>query len=201
MTAVERVESDQALDLPVGVRPPAFALFAEMLLVGAVVSVLSLAVVTVLPALAAGIGHLRRHAGLRSDRLVTLLADFRSHLGGVWGYAIALPLVAALLLFNLLAVSTATPPGFVVRWVSLALAAVIAVVVLRAATRKAGGAPSWRTALLLGREDARSDLTGSVLLVAATGLGVVVVWMLPILILIVPGMLMLAAVAVERRRR
>lgn len=200
MTAQTRLAQPGSADLPAGVRPPRFALFAEMLLVGAVVSVLSLGIVTVLPALAAGVGHLHRHAALRSDRFGQLLADFRGGFRGVWAYALALPPVLALLAFNILTVSTAVVPGLVVRWVSMALMAAIAVVILRAAARRAGEPIAWRDAIRLGRSDAFADLGGSALLLAAVALCVVVVWMLPILVLVAPGMLTLAVVAVALRR-
>lgn len=185
------------------IRPPAFALFAEMVLVGAIVSVLSLLVVTFLPALAAGVGHLRRHASLTSDPLSELFVEFRANLRGVWPYAIALPLVLALLVFNVLLLATVPLPGAsVVRWVSVAAGAVVAVVALRAVARRAAQrTTTWRAAVRDGAADAREDPIGSALLAVAVGLCVMVVWMLPILIVIVPGMLTLAVVAVENRRR
>lgn len=199
MTSV-RIAPGAGAEVPAGVRPPGFALFAEMLLVGVIVSALALPVVTALPALAAGIGHLDRHAGLRSDRLGQLLTEFRGHLRGVWAYAIGLPLVAVLLVFNVLTASTASVPGLVVRWVSIALGASVAVVIMRAAARKAAAPLSWREAMRLGRGDARRDLAGSVLLVVAAVLCVVVVWMLVPLIVLVPGMVTLAIVGIGYRR-
>lgn len=200
MTAETRLARTPSADLPVGVRPPRFALFAEMLLVGAVTSVLSLGIVTTLPALAAGVAHLRRHTALRSDTFGQLLTDFRTGFRGVWGYALALPPVLALLAFNILTVSTDVVPGMIVRWVSMALVAAIAVVILRAVARKADEPIAWRDAMRLGRSDALADLGGSALLLAAVALCVVVVWMLPILVLVAPGMLTLAVVGVLYRR-
>lgn len=184
-------------------RPGGFALFTEMIAVGGIVTLLSIPVVTFLPALAAGVGHLRRTATLRADPMSMLWADFRANLRGVWLYAIALPLVLGLLAFNLVVLSIADlPGGVVVRWVSLALGAVVCVVALRAAGRRSREpGETWRTAMRSAARAAREDLRGSARLLVAVGLCAVVVWMLPILLVLVPGMLTMAVVAVESRRR
>lgn len=202
MTVTERDRSTGPAALPRRDRPPGFTLFAEMLLVGAIVTVLSLPVVTFLAALAAGAGHLRRHAALTGDPLSRLLAEFRENLRGVWGYGVALPLLLGVLVFNvLLLATTPLPGGAVVRWVSIGLGVAVCVVALRAVGRRARDrATTWREAVRGAGAEARGDLGGSVLLAVATGLCALLVWMLPILLVVVPGMLTLAVVAVENRR-
>ena len=69
---------------------PRFALFGETLLVGIVVLVLSVPIVTLLPALVAGAGHLRRHATGESDRVRDLIADFAGAVRRLWPGSLAL---------------------------------------------------------------------------------------------------------------
>ncbi|WP_454851134.1 hypothetical protein [Promicromonospora soli] len=97
------------------------------------------------------------------------------------------------------------PGGSVVRWVTWAAAACAAVVVVRAAAawsdddRPAGSVGLWWE-LSRGVVRAREDLSGSVLLLAALAICVVLVWMLAPLVLVTGGLLSLAAAAVEARR-
>lgn len=181
--------------------PAKWALFAEMMLVGAIVLVLALPIVTVLPALAAGVRHLHRHAAARSDTVRLLLADLRRLIPGVWPLALALPGTLALLLLNLdIVTATAIPGGGALRWITAAIAAAAVVFALRTAGARAmdSAATTWVSAMRCARER-WSDVAGNLLLLAAAAVSGVVVWMLPALVLVVPGMLTFAVLAVEVR--
>ncbi|MFC8192525.1 hypothetical protein ACFUMH_12795 [Cellulomonas sp. NPDC057328] len=176
-----------------------FGLLSEVLVVGLGVSVLSLPVVTVLPALAAGAAHVRRHLTGETDRVVDLWHEFVAALRGVWPYALASLALLVLLWFNTAVAGTGLLPGGTgVLVLSLAVAAMLAVVLLRAAGGWRRGA-SWRQVMRDAGARAGDDLAGSGLLVVAMGLCGVIVWMLAPLAVLVPGLLALAVVAVEHR--
>ncbi|MBO9555247.1 MAG: hypothetical protein J7523_11740 [Cellulomonas sp.] len=169
------------------------------LVVGLGVSVLSLPVVTALPATAAGVAHLRRDLDGRAGTLADLWAEFRAACRGVWVVSLASVLLLAVLLLNLRAArSGALPGGTGVRVFSGVMAVTLLVVLLRAAAGWTAGA-SWKDVLRDAGRRTGDDLTGSFLLVVALGLCAVVVWVLTPLVVLVPGLLSLAVVAVERR--
>lgn len=174
-------------------------LFGESLTVGLAVSVLSLPVVTALPALAAGVAHVRRHVDGRPDTLRDLWDDFRLACRGVWLVSVGSVALLVLLAFNVsLAGTGALPGGTGVRVVSLVVAVLLVVALLRAAAGWTPGAV-WRLVLRDAGRRTGDDLTGTFLLVLALGLCGVIFWMLPLLVVIVPGLLTLATVAVEHR--
>ena len=176
-----------------------FGLFSEALLVGLGVSVLSLPIITAVPALAAGVSHVRRHLDGRPDTLAALWEDFRAACRGVWLVSIGAPVLLLVFLFNLqLAGSGSLPGGTGVRVATLFLVAILLVVVLRAAAGWSPGA-RWGTVVQAAAKRAGDDLVGTFLLVVALALCAVMVWMLTPLAVIVPGLLSLAVVAVEHR--
>lgn len=177
-----------------------FAFFGEVLIVGALVAVLALPLVTLLPALAAGAGHLRRHLSGDSVRVADALRDFAAAWRGLWRVALGFTGAAVLLLWNLSLGQAGVVPGSGgVVAVSSVLLLAWAVLLLRtaAAWRQGadGGALVRGAAALLGR-----DVPGSVLLVFACAMCGVFVWMLLPLLLVTGGLLALAAVAVDARR-
>ncbi|SFC84578.1 hypothetical protein [Streptomyces aidingensis] len=191
-----------------GAPRPAFALFGETLLAGVAVLVLALPLVTLLPALAAGCAHLRRHLRGESEQLRAVWADFLAACRALWATALAVPAVAAALLWSMsVAEAGAVPGAAVLRPAALGLLAVGAVLLLRTAAAWSadapGGTPPARPgdALRGAAEATRDDPAGSVLLFAALVMAGVLVWMLPVLLLITGGLLCLAAVAVDHRHR
>ncbi|WP_243883886.1 hypothetical protein [Cellulomonas fengjieae] len=176
-----------------------FGLFSEALMVGLGVSVLSLPVVTAVPALAAGVSHVRRHLDGRPDTLAALWDDFRAACRGVWPVAVGAPLLLLLLLVNVqLTGVEGMPGGTGFRVVTVFLVAVVLVVVLRAAAGWSPGA-SWWTVVQAAARRTGDDVTGTFLLLVALGLCAVMVWMLAPLAVVVPGLLCLAVVAIEHR--
>lgn len=174
-------------------------LFGESLTVGLAVSVLSLPVVTALPALAAGIAHVRRHLDGRPDTLRDLWDDFRLACRGVWLVSVASVLLLLVLAFNVSLAGTGVLPGGTgVRVVSVVIAVLLLVSLLRAAAGWAPGA-AWSAVLRDAGRRTGDDLSGTFLLLLALALCGVIVWMLPPLVVIVPGLLALATVAVEHR--
>ena len=174
-------------------------LFGEVLVVGAVVAVLSLPLVTAVPAVAAGVWHLRRHLSGQPDALRDLLRGVGPAMRDLWMVGIALPAVLLGLGYNVWLSGTGVLPGGTVVGVVSGLVTLTAVVV---ALRTAGTWAPGRAGLGPVRAAARragDDLAGSALLVAAVAMCAVLVWMLVALLLVVGGLLVLAVLAVEHR--
>ncbi|TDE91649.1 DUF624 domain-containing protein [Occultella glacieicola] len=186
---------------PTGVRPGAFTLFAEVLFTGLVVTLLCLPLITILPAMAAGAAHLRRHIEGRADPLRAVFSDFAAYLRGSWPLGVgALALVVLLIIDIDIATFTDLPGGQVFRFLSIAVLALGAVIALRTAGGRAlWPEVGWRDAVGDAGRRSVADPVGSVLLLVAIGLSAVLVWMLAIFALIVPGLLVLALVSVEHR--
>ncbi len=189
-----------------------FALFSETLLAGVLVLVLSLPLVTIPAAYAAGTAHLERHLNGRDDSVRGLWCLFKAALPGSWKLGSTTAAAAVVIVLNLLLAWVGQLPGRgLVLPATLILAAGAAIVLLRTASAwsdyagsdfaAAGttGKDTWRRALETGQALSLRDWTGSLLLAAALFCAVVFVWMLAALFVVVPGTLILAAAAVKLR--
>ncbi|WP_458781073.1 Poxvirus protein I5 [Arthrobacter sp. D3-16] len=184
-----------------------FALFSETLLAGVLVLVLSIPLVTIPAAYAAGIAHLERHLSGRDDSIRGLWDTFKAALPGSWKLGITTAAAAVVIVLNLLLAWVGQlPGGEVVLPATLILAAAAAIVLLRSAAAwsdftgsRADARSAWRSALETGQALSLKDWTGSLLLAAALFGAVVFVWMLAALFVVVPGTLILAAAAVKLR--
>jgi hypothetical protein len=215
------VESTGPSNSAAGERIPVnrFALFAETMLVGVLVLVLSLPLVTIPAAYAAGIAHLERHLHGRDDSVRALWGTFRAALPGSWKVGMTTAAATAVVILNLLLATVGQLPGRVVVLPATLLLAVAGLVLLlrtaaawsavvgsdaagsdaAEAEPCATGRSVWRQALGTGKALSARDFTGSLLLGAAIFMAVVFVWMLSALFLVVPGALVLAAAAVKMR--
>lgn len=184
-----------------------FALFSETLLAGVLVLVLSIPLVTIPAAYAAGIAHLERHLSGRDDSVRGLWGTFKAALPGSWKLGITTAAAAVVIVLNLLLAWVGQLPGReVVLPATLILAAGAAILLLRtaagwpdAAVSSTDGKSAWRSALENAQSLSVRDWTGSLLLAAALFGAVVFVWMLAALFVVVPGTLILAAAAVKLR--
>jgi hypothetical protein len=183
-------------------------LFAEVAITGVLVAAGSLLLVTLVPSLAAGTAHLRRHLSGRETTVRRFAAEWWAAVRDLWLLGLAVLALAVLLVGDWqLAVSGVVPGASVVAVVVALFAAGAVAVVLRAACAwaDADGEPvpgtTTRRALSVATERATDDLTGSTLLAAAVLMAAVLVWMLVPLALVVGGLLALAVVAVETRHR
>lgn len=168
----------------------------ELLLVVLGVGVLSVPLVTVLPAVAAGAAHLR-HPGAAGG-LSALWRDFVAALRGVWPYALGSLALLVLLWFDVAAGDGGLAGRAGTQVFAWLVAALLVVGLLRAAGDWRPGA-SWRDVVRAAGRRAGDDLAGSALVLLAVGLCAVAVRALPPLGLLVPGVLALVVVAVERR--
>jgi hypothetical protein len=184
-----------------------FALFSETLLAGVLVLVLSIPLVTIPAAYAAGIAHLERHLSGRDDSVRGLWGTFKAALPGSWKLGITTAAAAVVIVLNLLLAWVGQLPGReVVLPATVILAAGAATLLLRTAAAWSDAASSstdaksaWRSALENAQTLSVRDWTGSLLLAAALFGAVVFVWMLAALFVVVPGTLILAAAAVKLR--
>ncbi|MEG3616103.1 Poxvirus protein I5 [Isoptericola haloaureus] len=183
-------------------------LFGEVALVGVLVALGSLLLVTLVPSLAAGVAYLRRDVVGADTRLARYWREWAAATRALWPLGLAVGALAVLLVGDWqLATSGLLPGGEIVALVVALFAAGAIVVVLRAtgAWSDDEGEPdpaaTTRRALSVGSDRAVEDLSGSALLLGAVVMAAVLVWMLLPLVLVVGGLLVLAVVGVERRRR
>ncbi|KUM35426.1 Poxvirus protein I5 [Arthrobacter sp. EpRS71] len=193
-----------------------FALFAETILAGVIVLLLSIPLVTAPAAYAAGVAHLERHLSGRDDSLRSLWGNFRLALPGSWKIGITTAAAAVVIVLNLLLALVGQLPGrAAILPATLVLAAAGAVLFLRIAANWSGGVKwegdadqqsaevpgpeRWAAAYASAKADSLRDWSGSLLLLAAVSMTVVFVWMLQALFVIVPGTLILAAAAIKIR--
>jgi hypothetical protein len=187
-----------------------FALFAETILAGVIVLLLSIPLVTAPAAYAAGVAHLERHLSGRDDSIRSLWGNFRRALPGSWKIGITTAVAAVVIVLNLLLALVGQLPGMaVILPATLILAAAGAVLLLRTAANLRwdnSGEPAdlscperWASAYASAKVEALRDWSGTLLLLAALFMAVVFVWMLQALFVIVPGTLILAAAAIKIR--
>jgi hypothetical protein len=177
---------------------PRFTLFGEVLLTGVLVTLASLGLVTALPAAIAGAGHLRRHIDGEGGGRNAVTANFRAAFTRLPAVSIGLPVFTAVLAWNLTAGRQAGTAAYLA---GLIVAAVTAITVVRLAgswspAQPPGSAHALRAAL----RHTATDPVGSALIAGALAGTATVAWMLPPLAIVAPGLLLLASLAVHRRR-
>ncbi|WP_377267112.1 hypothetical protein [Peterkaempfera sp. SMS 1(5)a] len=175
-----------------------FTLVAEVLLIGVLVCVAALPVVTSLAAAGAGSVLLRELVETERTptvrRFLTLLAaSLRQPL------VVLAPLLAAAVAgLDALALAAGLPGGAVL---GPAVAAALALVLLLAVRGSARWRPgsAWRPVLAGTAPVVLRDWRGSLLLAGALVVLAVVALQVPAFLVVLPGLLVMAAVAVERR--
>ncbi len=176
-----------------------FPLFADCLLLGVLTFLAALPAVTAFAAFTAACSCLRTR--LTEDATVgggAYLARLRLVLRSHPGVVLAPTAVAVVLAADAIALAAHVPghlPVGVVLGVTTGAGAVIGV---RSAARWAPDRP-WSAVARDALSRARSDLRGDVLILAALVAALAVVAQSPVLVPLAPGVLALAAVAVEQR--
>ncbi|MDQ0614083.1 hypothetical protein QF046_001724 [Microbacterium sp. W4I4] len=178
-----------------------FGLFGEVLTVGLLIALVSLAVVTLPIALAAGIRQLRRFAAAEDSRAALFWADVRTGILPSLVVGVPAVLIAAVLTVDVVLARSGVLPGGeivgVVGWAGLVILAVAVLVAAGAWSPQAG----WRAAVREVPGIVRADAVGA-LYIAATAVFVgVVTWALIPLFIPAIGCAALAVVAVPVRRR
>jgi hypothetical protein len=176
-----------------------FALFGECLTAGLLVLLAALPVVTLLPALAAGCAHIKAHVDGETTSVRAFFERVRVALPGGWGVSIGVVVGFAVLVVDVVFLRTRVVGGGLVAVVCGVAAVGLAVVVLRAASLWTPGS-RWSSVMREAARRAVGDFGGSLLLVMSLAVLLVVTWQLPPLVLPMAGCVLMAAVAVDRRR-
>ncbi|MET4157189.1 hypothetical protein [Agromyces sp. PvR057] len=179
----------------------AFGLLGEVLVVGVLIAIVSLPIVTLPAALAAGVRHLRRFLTAEDSGLSWFWRDVRSALLGGTAVGAASAVLALLLVLDLdLAGSGALPGGQLVAIVGWAGLAGL-VLALFAASGRWTPETGWIAALKGVPAALRDDLAGAAYLLATAVFAGVVTWQLFPLVIPALGCVALAIVAVPERPR
>ena len=190
----------QHIDDPVDV-PRRGALAVELVGIVVGVGVLSLPVVTVLPAVAGGAAHLRRTLAGERPGVLGLWREFVAAARATWAYALAVAALVVVLWADLGSARSDVLLGSTQSAVFTALLlTVLAVVLLRACAGGRRDGEPWREVLRDAGRRTGDDLAGSGALVVALAACAGLVVLAPVLVVLVPGLLTLAAVGVERAR-
>ncbi|MFD5213617.1 hypothetical protein [Microbacterium sp. NPDC058345] len=178
-----------------------FGLFGEVLTIGLLIAVVSLGVVTLPIALAAGIRHLRRFVAASDSRVALFWDDVRAGILPSLLVGVPAALIAAVLAFDvLLAGSGMLPGGEVVAVIGWAGLVVLATALLLAAGAWSP-ASGWAAAVRAVPGVVRADAVGAAFIAAAAVFVGVVTWALIPLFIPGVGCAVLAVVAVPARRR
>jgi len=191
-------------DFEAGPNPGAtakFGLFGEVLTIGLLITLVSLAVVTLPIALAAGIRQLRRFVAAEDSRAALFWEDVRAGILPSLAVGVPAALIGAVLTVDVvLARSGALPGGEIVGVVGWAGLVVLAAGVLLAA---GAWSPStgWPAAVRVVPGLVRADAVGALYITATAVFVGVVTWALAPLFIPAIGCAALAVVAVPARRR
>lgn len=168
-------------------RSDTFALFGEVLWTGVLVTVVSLPVVSLPAALAAGSRHLRRHIDGRDDGIRLFFGEFRAALlpGGLGGGIVLAVVGVALVLQPTVAIEAGVPGADVLPFVAAAILGALGTLSAAAAAVWRPGRP-WRAAIIEGAGRCVAQPRAAALLALAVGLTAVVTWQLPPLL--IPGL-------------
>jgi len=180
----------------------AFTLLGEVLWVGILVSVSSLAIVTAPSAVAAGVRHLDRYLHARESGIGMFARDLRAALlpGGL-GIGLAAAAASGLLVLQLLTLPGSSVPGAGALCVVVALLLLTGLVLLGLACASWSPRRSWRAALELSVTRALADPVAALLVAVALALTAVATYQLPPLIVPALGCLSFALTVVRARRR
>jgi len=179
----------------------AFGLLGEVLLIGILMAIVSLPVITIPAALAAGVRHLRRYLRAEDSGLEWFWRDVRASLLGGVGIGAASVVLAAVLALDIdLAGSGVLPGGPIVGVVGwLGLAALV--LALFTAAGRWSPRVGWLGAFRGVPRAVREDPAGAAYLVATGVFAAVVTWQLVPLVIPALGCIALAVVAVPERPR
>ncbi|MEV1132256.1 hypothetical protein [Agromyces sp. NPDC049794] len=179
----------------------AFGLLGEVLLVGILVSLVSLPVITLPAALAAGVRHLRRYLRAEDSALGWFWRDVKASLVGGIGVGAASAMLAAVLALDIDLASTGVLPGgpvvALVGWAGLGALVLVLFTAAGRWTPRLG----WFGAMRGAPRAIRDDPVGAAYLLATGVFAVVVTWQLAPLVVPALGCVALAIVAAPERPR
>jgi hypothetical protein len=177
-----------------------FALFGEVLWVGALMALVCLPVVTWPAAVAAGSAHLRRFLAAEATPPSEFFRDAVRALPGAVGLGAGSAALGALIALDLALLAGGDLPGGAALAGLVAAIGVAALVLsVLAASLWSVGTP-WRALVRIAPRVARADPSGTVYTVVALVLAATITWQFLPLVIPVLGMLAFALVAIGERR-
>jgi hypothetical protein len=163
--------------------------------------VVSLPLLTLPIALAAGARHLRRYLAAEESGVALFWRDIRAGLVGAIGVGVVVAVLVVVLVLDIdMASSGYLPGGPVVMAFGYGGLAAIAVVLFTAAAHWTPES-TWRAALRGVPAHVRSDPAGALYLLATAVFAVVVTWQLALLVVPALGCIAFAMVAIPERPR
>lgn len=177
-----------------------FALFGEVLWIGALMAVVCLPVITWPAAVAAGSAHLRRFLAAEATPASEFFRDAGRALPGALGLGAATSALGVVIALDLALLAGGDLPGGPVVAALVATVGLVALVLaVIAAALWSPGTP-WRALVRISPRVARADASGTVYTVVALALAATITWQFLPLVIPVLGMLAFALVAIGERR-
>jgi len=177
-----------------------FALFGEVLWVGALIALASLPIVTWPAAVAAGSAHLRRYVHAEATPVSAFFADIRAALPGGAVVGTATTALAALAGVELALSAGGVVPGALAGAVVAGAAAAAALTLALIAPSLWSPADRWLALVRTAPRVARADVSGTTYVVVAVGLAGIVTWQFLPLAIPALGLVAFALVAIAERR-
>ena len=171
-----------------------FALFGEVLWVGALMALVSIPIVTWPAPVAAGSAHLRRFVHAEATPASAFFADVRAALPGGLVVGAATTALAALAGVELALLAGGVVPG------ALAAALVAGAAASLIAASLWSPADRWLALVRIAPRIARADVSGTAYVIVAVGLAGVVTWQFLPLVIPALGLVAFALVAIAERR-
>ncbi|CAN7411924.1 hypothetical protein LJR045_002602 [Microbacterium sp. LjRoot45] len=177
-----------------------FALFGEVLWIGALMAVVCLPVVTWPAAVAAGSAHLRRFLAAEATPASGFFRDAVRALPGGIGVGVVTTALGTIVAVDVALTAEGTVPGGMLVAVVVATIGLAALVGATIASSLWTPGASWRDLVRITPRVARADLSGTAYTVVALGLAATIVWQFLPLVIPVLGLLSFALVSIGERR-
>ncbi|MBN9215461.1 MAG: hypothetical protein ABS62_04435 [Microbacterium sp. SCN 70-200] len=177
-----------------------FALFGEVLWVGALMALVSIPIVTWPAPVAAGSAHLRRFVHAEATPASAFFADVRAALPGGLVVGAATTALAALAGVELALLAGGVVPGALAAALVAGAAASVALTLALIAASLWSPADRWLALVRIAPRIARADVSGTAYVIVAVGLAGVVTWQFLPLVIPALGLVAFALVAIAERR-
>lgn len=177
-----------------------FALFGEVLWIGALMALVCIPIVTWPAAFAAGSAHLRRFLHAEASPASAFFRDAFRTLPGALGLGAATTALAAVVGVDLALVAGGALPGGMPVAVVAAVVGIVSLTVAVLAASLWSPGTRWRDLVRVAPRVAAADLSGSAYIVVALGLAAVITWQFLPLVVPAMGLLAFAVVALGERR-
>lgn len=177
-----------------------FALFGEVLWVGALMALVSVPIITWPAAVAAGSAHLRRFVHAEATPASEFFLDVRRALPGALGLGAATTALAVVIALDFALVAGGALPGAAPASIVAGVVGAIVLTLALIASNLWSAGTRWRDLVRIAPRVARADLSGTAYVVVAVALAAVITWQFLPLVIPALGLLTFALVAISERR-